>query len=210
MANGEWLTQLMAGLGGAFTGATQAKSRMAEEAEDQRKKMELENERARLKRIQELRGGPFSAAARSELLKLGDTPSNIAALQEMYAPEKPKSRTQYDPSRGGIVDVDEGTFRAIPGLPSRPSATRQTGPTQEEEQIGGAWLTNWLGTGDESDRMRRSTLYNQMRKQGVPYGQIGWSLMQAESAGGRQMGQNLRNQRAMQANQNDPFGDFDF
>ena len=210
MANGEWLTQLMAGLGGAFTGATQARSRMAEEQEAQRKKMELENERARLKRIQELRGGPLTEASRSELLRLGETPSNIVALQEMFTPTKTKPRTQYDPSRGGIVDVDAGTFRAIPGLPSRPSAARDTGPTKEEEQIGGAWLTNWLGTGDEADRMRRSTLFNQMRRQGIPYGQIGWSLMQSESAGGRQMGQTLRNRRAMQAQQDDEFNDIEF
>lgn len=210
MANGEWLTQLMAGLGGAFTGATQAKSRMAEEAEAERKRMELENERARLKRIQELRGGGFSEASARELLSLGETPSNIAALQELFTPTKTKPRTQYDPSRGGIVDVDAGTFRAIPGLPSRPSAARDTGPTKEEEQIGGAWLTNWLGTGDEADRMRRSTLFNQMRRQGIPYGQIGWSLMQSESAGGRQMGQTLRNRRAMQAQQDDEFNDIEF
>ena len=210
MANGEWLTQLMAGLGGAFTGATQAKERMALEAEAERKRQEQENERARIKRIQQLRGGPLTEASQSELLQLGETPSNISALQDIFTPTKAKPRTQYDPSRGGIVDVDAGTFRAIPGLPSRPSTMRETGPTKEEEQIGGAWLTNWLGTADPEDRMRRSTLFNQMRKQGVPYGQIGWSLMQAESAGGRQMGQALRNRRAAQAQENDPFGDMNF
>jgi len=210
MANGEWLTQLMAGLGGAFTGATQARSRMAEEQEAQRKKMELENERARIRRIQQLRSSPLTEASRGELLQLGETPSNIAALQELFTPTKTKPRTQYDPSRGGIVDVDAGTFRAIPGLPSRPSAARDTGPTKEEEQIGGAWLTNWLGAADPEDRMRRSVLFNQMRRQGIPYGQIGWSLMQSESAGGRQMGQALRNRRAMQAQQDDEFNDIEF
>ncbi len=210
MANGEWLTQLMAGLGGAFTGATQAKSRMAEEAEAQRKKMELENERARIRRIQQLRSSPLTETSRGELLQLGETPSNIAALQELFTPTKDKPRTQYDPSRGGIVDVDAGTFRAIPGLPSRPSAARDTGPTKEEEQIGGAWLTNWLGAADPEDRMRRSVLFNQMRRQGIPYGQIGWSLMQSERAGGRQMGQALRNRRAMQAQEDDEFNDIEF
>ncbi len=208
MANGEWLTQLMAGLGGAFTGESMARERIATEQEAERKREELENERARIRRIQELRGGPFSEATRSELLQLGETPSNIAALQELFTPTKDKPRTQYDPSRGGIVDVDAGTFRAIPGLPSRPSAARDTGPTKEEEQIGGAWLTNWLGAADPEDRMRRSVLFNQMRRQGIPYGQIGWSLMQSESAGGRQMGQALRNRRAMQ--QDDEFNDIEF
>jgi len=92
MANGEWLNQLIAGLGGAFTGATQPKSRMAEEQEVQRKKMELENERARVKRIQELRSSPLTETSRGELLQLGETPSNIAALQELFTPEKPKAK----------------------------------------------------------------------------------------------------------------------
>jgi hypothetical protein len=209
MAN-EWLTQLMAGLGGAFTGATAANERIGLEQERERKRMETENERQRLQRIQQLRGGPLTESSRGELLKLGESPQNIAALQELFAPTKTKPRTQYDPLRGGIVNVDEGTFRQIPGLPSRPSTPRETGPTKEEEQIGGAWLTNWLGTADPEDRMRRSTLFNQMRKQGVPYGQIGWSLMQAESAGGRQMGQTLRNRRAIQSQQDDEFNDIEF
>jgi DNA-binding transcriptional MerR regulator len=209
MAN-EWLTQLMAGLGGAFTGATAANERIGLEQERERKRMETENERQRLQRIQQLRGGGFSEASARELLSLGESPQNIAALQELFTPTKAKPRTQYDPLRGGIVNVDEGTFRQIPGLPSRPSTPRETGPTKEEEQIGGAWLTNWLGTADPEDRMRRSTLFNQMRKQGVPYGQIGWSLMQAESAGGRQMGQTLRNRRAIQSQQDDEFNDIEF
>ncbi len=127
MANGEWLTQLMAGLGGAFTGATQAKSRMAEEAEAQRKRMELENERERLRRIQQLRGGGFSEASARELLSLGETPSNIAALQEMY---QPKGKPTYEERRegGGVAIYEDGRFKS---WKIRPPSERETpsGPT---------------------------------------------------------------------------------
>lgn len=203
MANGEWLNQLIAGLGGAFTGAGQARTRMAEEQEAERKRQEVQNERDRLKRIQALRGGQYSEASARELLSLGDTPGNVEALKEMFTPKaKPKYEERKEP--GGVSIYEDDRFK---GWKSKtPAPTRETGPTKEEEQIGGAWLTNWLGTADPEDRMRRSTLYNQMRKQGVPYGQIGWSLMQAESVGGRQMGQNLRNLRMTQT-PDDPFAD---
>ena len=218
MANGEWLTQLMAGLGGAFTGATQAKERMALEAEAERKRQEQELERQRLANQRTLAANLFKGPLTQENImkyagETGDITGAMGASRFLPEP-KAKPRTQYDPSRGGIVDVDEGTFRAIPGLPSRPTRTttpRDTGPTKEEEQIGGAWLTNWLGTADPEDRMRRSVLFNQMRKQGVPYGQIGWSLMQAESAGGRQMGQALRNRRAAETeDETETFDDINF
>lgn len=216
MANGEWLTQLMAGLGGAFTGAGQANERMAQEAERERLRQERELEKQRLENqrmlVKNLFKGPMSEE--SVLRYMGETGDITGgAAMSRFLPEKTKPRTQYDPSRGGIVDVDAGTFRAIPGLPSRPTRAqtiRETGPTKEEEQIGGAWLTNWLGTGDETDRMRRSVLFNQMRKQGIPYGQIGWSLMQSESASGRQTGQDLRNRRARQMQEDDEFNDIEF
>jgi len=111
MANGEWLTQLMAGLGGAFTGATQAKSRMAEEAEAERKKMELENERARLNRIQQLRGGGFSEASARELLSLGETPGNVESLRELFTP-KAKPTYEERNERGGVAIYEDGKFRS--------------------------------------------------------------------------------------------------
>ena len=116
MANGEWMNQLIAGLGGAFTGAGQARSRMAEEQEAERKKMETENERARLKRIQELRSGGYSGTSAKELLSLGETPGNIAALQELFTPEKPKSPsyTQRNVEQGGrVVMTDPMTGKSI-------------------------------------------------------------------------------------------------
>lgn len=127
MANGEWLTQLMAGLGGAFTGATQAKERMALEAEAERKRQEQENERTRLKRIQQLRGGPLTEASRSELLQLGETPSNISALQDIFTP-KAKPTYEERNERGGVAIYEDGKFRS---WKIRPPSERETpsGPT---------------------------------------------------------------------------------
>lgn len=169
MANGEWLTQLMAGLGGAFTGATQAKSRMAEEQEAQRKKMELENERARVKRIQELRGSPLTEASRSELFRLGETPQTIAALQEMYAPEKPKAkpliagvnpqgfRYSFDPNTNQMTTSPVKEYRA-------PRETPQERPLTQTQR--GAGLTFYnryfndptLTKNPEEQTMRKSLL----------------------------------------------------
>lgn len=125
MANGEWLTQLMAGLGGAFTGATQAKSRMAEEAEAERKRMELENERARLKRIQELRGGGFSEASARELLSLGETPGNVESLKDLFTP---KAKPTYEERRegGGVAVYEDGRFRS---WKIRPPSERDAAPS---------------------------------------------------------------------------------
>ena len=140
MANGEWLTQLMAGLGGAFTGATQAKERMALEEEAQRKKQEVENERARIKRIQELRGSPLTEGSRSELFRLGETPGNIAALQDMYAPEKPKAKPliqgvnpqgfkySFDPNTNQMTTSPVKEYRAPRDTPQeRPLTQTQRG-----------------------------------------------------------------------------------
>jgi hypothetical protein len=109
MANGEWMNQLIAGLGGAFTGAGQARSRMAEEAEAERKKMETENERARLKRIQELRGGGFSDASARELLSLGETPGNVESLRDLFTP---KAKPTYEERKedGGVAIYKDGQF----------------------------------------------------------------------------------------------------
>lgn len=127
MANGEWLTQLMAGLGGAFTGATQAKSRMAEEAEAERKRMELENERARLNRIQQLRGGGFSEASARELLSLGETPGNVESLRELFTP-KAKPTYEERKEQGGTAIYKDGQFS---GWKYKPPTERETpsGPT---------------------------------------------------------------------------------
>jgi hypothetical protein len=169
MANGEWLTQLMAGLGGAFTGATQAKSRMAEEQEVQRKKMELENERARVKRIQELRSSPLTETSRGELLQLGETPSNIAALQELFTPEKPKAkpliagvnpqgfRYSFDPNTNQMTTSPVKEYRA-------PRETTQERPLTQTQR--GAGLTFYnryfndptLAKNPEEQTMRKSLL----------------------------------------------------
>lgn len=212
MANGEWLTQLMAGLGGAFTGAGQANERMAQEAERERLRQERELEKQRLENqrmlVKNLFKGPMSEE--SVLRYMGETGDLTGgAAMSRFLPEK-KPTYEERPRKGGTALYKDGVFQSYIDRPPRAQTTRETGPTKEEEQIGGAWLTNWLGTGDETDRMRRSVLFNQMRKQGIPYGQIGWSLMQSESASGRQTGQDLRNRRARQTQEDDEFSDIEF
>lgn len=214
MANGEWLTQLMAGLGGAFTGAGQANERLAVEAERERLRQERELEKQRIANQRTLAANLFKSPLTGENISKflgagGDIQTASAA--RLLMPE-PKATYEERPRKGGTALYKDGVFQSYIDRPPTPRPARDTGPTKEEEQIGGAWLTNWLGTGDEADRMRRSVLFNQMRRQGIPYGQIGWSLMQSESAGGRQMGQTLRNRREMQAQQdeNDEFNDIEF
>lgn len=137
MANGEWMNQLIAGLGGAFTGAGQARSRMAEEQEAERKRMETENERARLKRIQELRGGGFSDASARELLSLGETPGNISSLKDLFTPTKAKPdyiegvnpqgrKYRYDPATGETITSPITEYRA--------PREATTGPTAGEKR----------------------------------------------------------------------------
>ena len=125
MANGEWMNQLIAGLGGAFTGAGQARSRMAEEQEAERKRMETENERARLKRIQELRGGGFSEASARELLSLGETPGNVESLRDLFTP---KAKPTYEERKedGGVAIYKDGQFTA---WKRQPPKDRESGPT---------------------------------------------------------------------------------
>lgn len=224
MANGEWLTQLMAGLGGAFTGAGQANERMAQEAERERLRQERELEKQRLENqrmlVKNLFKGPMSEE--SVLRYMGETGDITGgAAMSRFLPEKTKPRTQYDPLRGGIVDVDAGTFRAIPGLPSRPTraqTTRETGPTKEEEGVGLAYLDQWLNEPipqDEAGRLekaRRERLWRTLRSrnENAPPGVLGYYIMQSESVKGRQLGTQLRNKKAAQAEEDDEFNDIEF
>jgi hypothetical protein len=191
MANGEWMNQLIAGLGGAFTGAGQARSRMAEEAEAQRKKMETENERARLKRIQELRGSPLTEASRSELFRLGDTPSNIAALQELSTPEKPKSpsytQRMVGPGRR-VVMTDPMTGKSIYAMTPEGQPLIEPREAPQEQRLTpsqlGAGLTfysRYLEGVSPVEQARRKKLISDLETQFPAYrgnrGAIGYMLM---------------------------------
>jgi hypothetical protein len=109
-----------------------ARERIAQEQEAERKRQEAENERERLRRIQELRGSPLTEASRSELFRLGDTPSNIAALQDMY---QPKGKPTYEERRegGGVAIYEDGRFKS---WKIRPPSERETpsGPTPADRR----------------------------------------------------------------------------
>lgn len=204
MANGEWLTQLMAGLGGAFTGVTQAKSRMAEEAEAQRKKMELENERARIRRIQQLRSSPLTETSRGELLQLGETPSNIAALQELFTPEKPKtpSYTQRNVGPGRrIMMTDPTTGKSIYAMTPEGQPIVQPRETETERPLSrlerGEGLTFFRRfMSDESLRQnpveatRRVMMVQELKNQypGITDEELGQMLMGGSRTSTRFMG----------------------
>lgn len=143
MANGEWLTQLMSGLGGAFTGETMARERIALEAEQERKRQEEErrqeeaaNERERLRQIQELRRQPFTKELGQQLLGLGDTPQSVAALQDIFVPKTPRKpliegvgkdnrRYTFDPNTGETTVSPFEEYRA-------PREPKSEGPTAAE------------------------------------------------------------------------------
>ncbi len=209
MANGEWMNQLIAGLGGAFTGAGQARSRMAEEQEAERKKKETENERARLKRIQELRGSPLTEASRSELFRLGDTPSNIAALQDMYAPEKPKAkpliqgvnpqgfRYSFDPNINQMTTSPVKEYRA-------PRETPQERPlTQTQRGAGLTFYNRYFNdptlTKNPEEQTMRQSLLRELQTQ--------FPLASKADLGYMMMGGMRGMPRGVQ-NEEDPFEDF--
>lgn len=119
MANGEWLTQLMAGLGGAFTGATQAKSRMAEEAEAERLRQERDLEKQRLANQRTLASNLFKGPMSEQgimryISETGDVSGGAAASRFLPEPTKTPSYTQrmVGPGRR-VVMTDPMTGKSI-------------------------------------------------------------------------------------------------
>lgn len=112
MANGEWLTQLMAGLGGAFTGATAAKERMALEAERKRK---MEEERTMREALAQMYERQPSAAELGMGARLGIPATTLSGIQRMYEPEpqkEPKPAMTTGPYMGGTARFKDGVFDA--------------------------------------------------------------------------------------------------
>lgn len=169
MANGEWLTQLMAGLGGAFTGESMARERIAQEQEAERKRQEAENERERLRRIQELRGQPFSDANAAKLLGLGDTPQAVAALKDMFTPKtqrkpliegvgKDNRRYSFDPNTGETTFSPVEEYRA-------PREPKSDEPTAADRR---AVETAFRGaTGDVQRRIRTQPKLADVKYKGI-------------------------------------------
>jgi hypothetical protein len=135
MANGEWLTQLLSGLGGAFTGEVAARSRIAEEQETQRKLQEQQAEKDRLKRIQTLRQQPFSKEVVSQLLEAGDTPANIASygtLSKSFMPKEPEYSNKIVGPKGEVYFAEPGTGRSIRAMGPDGKPLFERVPTERE------------------------------------------------------------------------------
>lgn len=133
MANGEWLTQLMAGLGGAFTGAGQANARIAEEQEAERKRQEQQMERERIAAQRKLAEGLFSGPIDRD--RIGKFLAAGGGLQEAQLarglmPDEPKLKPRIEERRedGGVAIYEDGNFKS---WKIRPKAERETpsGPT---------------------------------------------------------------------------------
>lgn len=223
MANGEWLTQLMAGLGGAFTGATQANERMAQEAERERLRQERELEKQRLANQRSLAASLFKGPMTEQGIlryigETGDVSGGAAASR--FLPE-PKPKYEERPRNGGTALYKDGVFQSyIDRPPPTPRARtpRETGPTKEEEGVGLAYLDQWLNEPipqDEAGRLekaRRERLWRTLRSrnENAPPGVLGYYIMQSESVKGRQLGTQLRNKKAAQAEEDDEFNDIEF
>lgn len=181
MANGEWLTQLMSGLGGAFTGETMARERIALEAEQERKRQEEQrrqeeaaNERERLRQIQELRRQPFTKELGQQLLGLGDTPQSVAALQDIFVPKTPRKpliegvgkdnrRYTFDPNTGETTVSPFEEYRAPKS--EGPTAAETRAETRAERR---AAETAFSGaTGDVRRMVRTQPKLADVKYQGI-------------------------------------------
>jgi hypothetical protein len=196
MANGEWLTQLLSGLGGAFTGEVAARGRIAEEEEAKRKREELQAERDRLKRIQTLRQQPFSQETARQLLAEGETPSNIAGLGTLsrsFMPKEPDYSSKVVGQKGEVYFSEPGTgrsiratdptgqplFERVPPPPQGPTERTLT-PSQRSQGIG--FLTSFFAEPGQTqeEKMRRSQLFTSLQQTYEDPSELGYALMQAE------------------------------
>lgn len=182
MAN-EWLTQLMAGLGGAFTGATQARERMAIEEERKRKLDEAMQQREMARNL--FRGQPTTAQIGEYLGGGGDVTTASLAARLGIPEEAPKARTQYDPTRGVIIDVDTGKFTPIAGLPARTTTPSERPPSRTETGAGLVAYRRFLNdpalANNPTEKASRQQLVNDIRMQyrGITDAEIGRMLMRA-------------------------------
>ncbi len=196
MANGEWLTQLLSGLGGAFTGEVAARGRIAEEQEATRKQTEQQMERDRLKRIQTLRQQPFSKEIASQLLGEGDTPANVAsygALSQSFMPDQPKYSSKVVGQKGDVYFAEPGTGKSIratdpEGKPlyERVPSTgpRETPLTRAQLGAGRVFYSQFSGgmmdTNDPQEAARRRQIIRDLEREypGASPAEIGYYLME--------------------------------
>lgn len=110
MANGEWLTQLMAGLGGAFTGATQARERMSQETERKRLMDEQQAMREALAKMYERQPSPAELGMGA---RMGIPAATLSGIQRLYEPppeKEAKPTMTVEPYMGGTARMKDGVF----------------------------------------------------------------------------------------------------
>lgn len=132
MANGEWLTQLMAGLGGAFTGATQARERMGLEAERKRLLDEQQSMREALAKMYERQPSPAELGMGA---RLGIPATTLSGIQRMYESDETEKKPTMTvgPYMGGTARFKDGVFDS---WVIRPATERETpaGSTAADER----------------------------------------------------------------------------
>lgn len=173
MANGEWLTQLMAGLGGAFTGATQAKERMALEAEAERKRMEQENERQRLANQRTLASNLFKGPLTQENImkyagETGDITGAMGASRFLPEPAKLKPTIEGVNPQGYKYSFDPNTNQTITSPVREFRAPRETGErplTQAQLGAGLTFYNRYLESATPVEKARRQKLVSDLETQ---------------------------------------------
>jgi hypothetical protein len=133
MANGEWLTQLLSGLGGAFTGEVAARGRIAEEQEMQRKREEAERLKEQERQMSELRRGlleSFSPENARAAAAKGLPTSEVSAIMRMNEPTKTEPKITERRESGGIALYEGDNFK---GWKIRPPSERE-GPSPMQLQ----------------------------------------------------------------------------
>ena len=194
MANGEWLTQLMAGLGGAFTGATQAKSRMAEEQEAERLRQERDLEKQRIANQRTLAANLFKSPLTGENISKflgagGDIQTASAARLLMPEPDRTPSYTQRTVGQGRrVMMTDPTTGRSIYAMTPEGQPLIEPREAPQEQRLTpsqlGAGLTfysRYLEGVSPVEQARRKKLISDLEAQFPAYrgnrGAIGYMLM---------------------------------
>jgi hypothetical protein len=204
MAN-EWLTQLMAGLGGAFTGATAANERIALEQERERQRQERALEKQRLENQRTLSAnlfkGPLTGENISKFLGAGgDIQTASAARLLMPESARTPTYTQRTVGQGGrVMMTDPTTGRSIyamtpEGQPMTQRSEVEPPMSRLERGEGLSFFRRYLS--DESLRQnpteatRRVMMVQELKNRfpGITEDEIGQMLMGGSRASTRFVG----------------------
>lgn len=185
MANGEWLTQLMAGLGGAFTGATQARERMSIEEERKRREDEARTAREQERQRRELAAGLFrgqpTMAQLGEYLGQGGDVTTASLAARLGQPPEAKPTYEERPEDGGIAIYRGGEFASWKRQPNRPRPTTP-GPSRTQQGAGLVMLRRFLDdpslATNAAEKARREALVRTLRTQyeGISDAELGMML----------------------------------